>query len=119
MKTSAGFALICSALLTLPHVSPGASVRAPALYAANPFEVYSDTLPRLYTIENLSYRIYPSLSRGLFSWRPYIGGVPAGRIAAVRSREAEAFAARRPKTQAALRDGTAAFLGGVPMLWMR
>jgi len=80
VKTSAGFALICSALLTLPHVSPGASVRAPALYAANPFEVYSDTLPRLYTIENLSYRIYPSLSRGLFSWRPYIGGVPAGRM---------------------------------------
>jgi len=48
-----------------------------------------------------------------------IGGVPAGRIAAVRSREAEAFAARRPKTQAALRDGAAAFLGGVPMLWMQ
>lgn len=48
-----------------------------------------------------------------------IGGVPAGRIAAVRAREAEIFAARRPKTRAALAQGTAAFLDGVPMLWMK
>ncbi|MCY1705171.1 aspartate aminotransferase family protein [Pannonibacter sp. SL95] len=48
-----------------------------------------------------------------------IGGVPAGRIEAIRQREAEVFAARRPKTIAALASGAEAFLGGVPMLWMR
>ncbi len=48
-----------------------------------------------------------------------IGGVPASRIAAVRTREAAAFAAARPKTKAALESGSAAFLDGVPMLWMK
>lgn len=47
-----------------------------------------------------------------------IGGVPADRIAAMRARAAEAFAAARPRTRAALESGAAAFLGGVPMLWM-
>lgn len=48
-----------------------------------------------------------------------IGGVATSRIAALRAREAEAFAAARPKTRAALETGTDAFLGGVPMLWMK
>ena len=48
-----------------------------------------------------------------------IGGVAASRIAAIRAREAEAFAAARPRTRAALEAGTDAFLGGVPMLWMK
>jgi glutamate-1-semialdehyde 2,1-aminomutase len=48
-----------------------------------------------------------------------IGGVPADRIAAMRARAAEAFAAARPRTRAALENGTDAFLGGVPMLWMK
>jgi len=48
-----------------------------------------------------------------------IGGVPAGRIAEIRAREAQAYAAARPKTEAALKAGSAAFLDGVPMLWMK
>ena len=48
-----------------------------------------------------------------------IGGVSADRIAAIRAREAEAFVAARPKTRAVLQSGSAAFLDGVPMLWMR
>ncbi|MCX8508038.1 MAG: aspartate aminotransferase family protein [Rhodobacteraceae bacterium] len=48
-----------------------------------------------------------------------IGGVPASRISAIRAREAEVFAAARPKTKAALQSGTAAFTEGVPMLWMK
>ncbi len=48
-----------------------------------------------------------------------IAGVSAARIAAVRVREAETFSAARPKTIAALQSGTAAFLDGVPMLWMK
>ncbi|MFO1174486.1 MAG: aspartate aminotransferase family protein [Paracoccaceae bacterium] len=48
-----------------------------------------------------------------------VGGVPAGRIAAIRAREAETYAATRPKTRAALQSGTAAWLDGVPMLWMK
>jgi len=48
-----------------------------------------------------------------------IAGVPAERIAAVRAREAQAYAAARPKTEAALKAGSAAFLDGVPMLWMK
>ena len=48
-----------------------------------------------------------------------VGGVSADRIAAIRAREAGAFAAARPKTRAALQSGSAAFLDGVPMLWMR
>ena len=47
-----------------------------------------------------------------------IGGVSADLIARVRTREAEAFAAARPKTRAALQSGSATFLDGVPMLWM-
>lgn len=48
-----------------------------------------------------------------------VGGVSARRIAEVRAREAAAFTAARPKTEAALRSGASAFLDGVPMLWMK
>ncbi len=48
-----------------------------------------------------------------------IAGVPRARITALRDAAAEAFIRARPRTQAALRDGAAAFLGGVPMHWMR
>ncbi|MDH5530305.1 MAG: aspartate aminotransferase family protein [Paracoccaceae bacterium] len=48
-----------------------------------------------------------------------IGGVKPDRIELIRAREADAFARARPKTRAALEAGTAAFLDGVPMLWMR
>ncbi len=47
-----------------------------------------------------------------------IGGVAADRIAAMRMQAAEVFATARPKTRAALAAGAAAFLDGVPMLWM-
>jgi glutamate-1-semialdehyde 2,1-aminomutase len=50
--------------------------------------------------------------------KPMIGGVPVDRIHAIREREARAFAQSRPKTRAALENGAAAFLDGVPMLWM-
>ena len=49
----------------------------------------------------------------------FIGGVSAARIATIRAREAAIFAAARPKTRAALAAGSAAFLDGVPMLWMK
>ncbi|MCY1125296.1 aspartate aminotransferase family protein [Frigidibacter sp. RF13] len=48
-----------------------------------------------------------------------IGGVSAERLAAIAAREADIYAAARPKTRAALSAGTAAFLDGVPMLWMK
>jgi glutamate-1-semialdehyde 2,1-aminomutase len=48
-----------------------------------------------------------------------IGGVSATRIDAMRAREAGIFAAARPKTRDALENGSAAFLDGVPMLWMK
>lgn len=47
-----------------------------------------------------------------------VGGVPAERIAAIRSREAERYAGARPRTRARLAAGAAPFLDGVPMLWM-
>lgn len=47
-----------------------------------------------------------------------IGGVAVSRVEAMQAREAEAYAAARPRTLAALQGGTAAFLDGVPMLWM-
>lgn len=46
------------------------------------------------------------------------GGVAAARIAAFAAREAAAYAALRPRTQAAL-QGSGHWLGGVPMHWMR
>lgn len=46
------------------------------------------------------------------------GGVEAARIAAFAAREAAAYAASRPRTQAAL-QGSGHWLGGVPMHWMR
>ncbi|MDP2122558.1 MAG: aspartate aminotransferase family protein [Hoeflea sp.] len=49
---------------------------------------------------------------------PLIGGVPVDRVHTIRARESAAFAQSRPKTQAALENGAAAFLDGVPMLWM-
>ncbi|MET0597010.1 MAG: aspartate aminotransferase family protein [Mesorhizobium sp.] len=51
--------------------------------------------------------------------RELIGGVPAARIAALREAEAAAYAAARPKTQAAVGNGAAGFLDGVPLHWMR
>ena len=50
--------------------------------------------------------------------KPLIGGVPVDRIHTIRDRESAAFAQSRPKTRAALENGAAAFLDGVPMLWM-
>ena len=47
-----------------------------------------------------------------------IGGVPADRIRAISERESALFAQSRPKARAALEAGAAAFLDGVPMLWM-
>jgi len=46
------------------------------------------------------------------------GGVSLARISALREREAARFAAARPKSMAAFRQGRNAFLGGVPMHWM-
>ena len=48
-----------------------------------------------------------------------IAGVAPDRIAALRAREAAQFAAARPLSQSAALAGRAAWLGGVPMLWMQ
>ncbi|TKD18078.1 aspartate aminotransferase family protein [Rhodobacter capsulatus] len=48
-----------------------------------------------------------------------IGGVAAARIAAFAAKEAEAYAAARPRTRAALAAGASPWLAGVPMHWMR
>lgn len=47
-----------------------------------------------------------------------IGGVAADRLRSISEREAAAYAKARPKTRTALQNGSAAFLDGVPMLWM-
>jgi len=46
------------------------------------------------------------------------GGVPAGRIEALRAREIERFARARPLSQAASQGGMAHFAGGAPLHWM-
>jgi glutamate-1-semialdehyde 2,1-aminomutase len=48
-----------------------------------------------------------------------IAGIPLGRIEALRKAEAAAYAAARPRSQAAFGKGLANFLDGVPMHWMR
>ncbi len=48
-----------------------------------------------------------------------IAGVSPERIAAVMARETKRYAATRPQTQAALKAGAGAWLGGVPMHWMK
>ena len=48
-----------------------------------------------------------------------IGGVSAARIAAFAAREAEVYAAARPRTRAVLEAGASPWLAGVPMHWMR
>ena len=47
------------------------------------------------------------------------GGVAADRIAEVSARAAAAYVAARPRSAAALAAGAGAWLGGVPMHWMR
>ncbi|TNF57281.1 MAG: aspartate aminotransferase family protein [Rhodobacteraceae bacterium] len=47
-----------------------------------------------------------------------IAGVPQARLATIAAREAEVYAAARPRTRAALDRGQGAYLGGVPMHWM-
>ena len=47
-----------------------------------------------------------------------IAGVPAARIAAITARESNRFARTRPLSKAAISAGRAAFVDGVPMLWM-
>jgi glutamate-1-semialdehyde 2,1-aminomutase len=49
----------------------------------------------------------------------FIAGVPVARLETVRAQEAARYAAARPRTQAALAGGTAAWLDGVPMHWMK
>ena len=46
------------------------------------------------------------------------GGIGMAKIAALGEEEAQIFRAARPKSQAALGNGIAGFLGGVPMHWM-
>ncbi|MBI1415924.1 MAG: aminotransferase class III-fold pyridoxal phosphate-dependent enzyme [Limimaricola sp.] len=48
-----------------------------------------------------------------------VAGVAPGRIAAMASDAAMAYAARRPRTNAALTAGAAAWLDGVPLHWMK
>ena len=48
-----------------------------------------------------------------------IAGIDKTRLKAVAKREAEAFAAARPKTKSALDAGTSAYLDSVPMHWMK
>ena len=48
-----------------------------------------------------------------------IAGVPVARLETIRARETARYAAVRPRTQAALAGGTAAWLDGVPMHWMK
>jgi len=48
-----------------------------------------------------------------------IAGVAPDRIAALRARESQRFADARPLSQSADLAGQAAWLGGVPMLWMQ
>lgn len=48
-----------------------------------------------------------------------IAGVRQDRLAALAEREARRFAAQRPRTRAALEAGSAAYLDGVPMHWMK
>jgi glutamate-1-semialdehyde 2,1-aminomutase len=47
-----------------------------------------------------------------------IGGIAASRISAFKARENETYAARRPKTRAALDAAPSDWLSGVPMHWM-
>ena len=46
------------------------------------------------------------------------GGIAAGRIAALRRREADRFAADRPISRERIGAGIHGFFGGVPMHWM-
>ena len=46
-------------------------------------------------------------------------GIAADRLAAFAAREAEAYAKARPRSRAALEAGSAPWLGGVPMHWMK
>lgn len=48
-----------------------------------------------------------------------IGGVPLGRIAAFRAREAETYLRARPRSHQKMAGGAEGFVGGVPMHWMR
>ncbi len=80
-----GRILVCSiALLALPREAAGASISAPSLFPVDPYSVYADTLPRLYTIQGVSIRFYPSVSNGLMSWRAYIGSTPCTRMSSGR-----------------------------------
>ena len=48
-----------------------------------------------------------------------IAGIARPKLDALKAREAKAYAKARPKTRAALEQGTAHFLDGVPMHWMK
>ncbi len=48
-----------------------------------------------------------------------IGGIARSVIERLRAREAEAFRAARPRSEASAGNGMAGFLGGVPMHWMK
>ncbi|WGV17709.1 aspartate aminotransferase family protein [Fuscovulum ytuae] len=47
-----------------------------------------------------------------------IAGIPRSRVQAIAQREADRYAASRPKAAAALKQGAGHYLGSVPMHWM-
>ncbi|SEO11801.1 glutamate-1-semialdehyde 2,1-aminomutase [Gemmobacter aquatilis] len=51
--------------------------------------------------------------------RSLLAGIRRDRLATLAQREAKRFATARPQTQAALQKGSAHFLDGVPMHWMK
>ncbi|MBS0124478.1 aspartate aminotransferase family protein [Thetidibacter halocola] len=51
--------------------------------------------------------------------RPTIAGIDPARLEAFRAREEARFVTARPRSKAALEDGAAPWLNGVPMHWMR
>lgn len=55
----------------------------------------------------------------LLNQNEMIGGVSAGRVAALRTREAAAYENAHPLSRKAMKDGAEGYLGGVPMHWMR
>ena len=50
---------------------------------------------------------------------PKVAGLSPARLEAFRAREAERYVAARPRCRAALQEGAAPWLDGVPMHWMR
>ncbi len=77
--TKIGALLMAALVPCLLCGTAAASLEGVSLLSDDPFETYQDSIPRLYDLEGITVRVFPSRTPGILSWRPFCRESPCGR----------------------------------------